>query len=193
MKPVFFASPSKLRAWLQQHHARKSELWIGFHKKGSGKPSITWVEAVDALLCFGWIDGIRKSVNATSYAIHVTPRKHHSKWSAINVSRVHPLKKLGLLQSAGLLAFEIRTAENTYSCEQRNAVELGARYQRQFSENKAAWKFFRSRTPYYQRTATWWVISAKKEQTRLKRLATLIAGSQHQQLIGPLRRPTKSK
>jgi uncharacterized protein YdeI (YjbR/CyaY-like superfamily) len=124
MKPVFFASPSKLRAGLEQHYARKSEVWVGFRKKGSGKPSITWPEAVDALLCFGWIDGIRKSVNATSYTSRVTPRKRGSKWSAINVNWVHQLKKLGLMQSAGLQAFEIRPAENTYSYEPCKAVEL---------------------------------------------------------------------
>src|ERR1700693_3814444 len=193
MKPVFFASSSKLRAWLQKHHARESEIWVGFHKKGSGKPSITWPEVVDALLCFGWIDGIRKSVNATSYTIRVTPRKRGSKWSTINVKRVHELKKLGLMHSAGLRAFETRTAENTYSYEQRNAADLEAQYQKQFKENKIAWEFFRSQAPSYQRTASWWVISAKKEETRLKRLATLIEDSQHQQFIGPLRRPTTSK
>jgi uncharacterized protein YdeI (YjbR/CyaY-like superfamily) len=193
MKPVFFASPSKLRAWLQKHHARETEIWVGFHKKGSGKPSITWPEAVDALLCFGWIDGIRKSVNATSYTIRVTPRKRGSKWSAINVKRAHELKKLGLMHSAGLRAFETRTAENTYSYEQRNAAHLEAQYQKQFKENKIAWEFFRSQVASYQRTASWWVISAKKEETRLKRLATLIEDSQHRQFIGPLRRPTKSK
>jgi uncharacterized protein YdeI (YjbR/CyaY-like superfamily) len=193
MKPVFFASPSKLRAWLQKHHARESEFWVGFHKKGSGKPSITWPEVVDALLCFGWIDGIRKSVSATSYTIRVTPRKRGSKWSAINVKRVHELKKLGLMHSAGLQAFEMRTAENTYSYEQRNAVELEAPYEKQFKENKIAWEFFRSQAPSYQRTATWWLISAKKKETKLKRLATLIEDSQHQQLIGALRRPPKSK
>ena len=125
MKPVFFASASTLRAWLQKHHAREREFWVGFHKRGSGKLSITWPEAVDALLCFGWIDGIRKSVSATSYTIRVTPRKRGSKWSAINVKRVHELKKSGFMHTAGWRAFEMRTAQNTYSYEQRNAVEPG--------------------------------------------------------------------
>jgi uncharacterized protein YdeI (YjbR/CyaY-like superfamily) len=106
MKPLFFESPSKLRAWLEKHHAQKNELWVGFHKKHSGKASITWPEAVDALLCFGWIDGIRKSIDEVSYTIRVTPRKSKSKWSLINVRRVPELRKLSLMHANGLKAFE---------------------------------------------------------------------------------------
>ena len=193
MKPVFFDSPSKLRAWLEKHHARKTELWVGFHKKGSGKPSITWPEAVDMLLCFGWIDGIRKSIDETSYTIRVTPRRPKSKWSAINVKRIQELKKLGLVHSKGLKAFEVRTAENTYSYEQRNVAKFDARFEKVFRTNKAAWDFFCSQAPSYQRTATWWVISAKKEETKLKHLQRLIEDSARGRSIAPLRRPARSK
>jgi uncharacterized protein YdeI (YjbR/CyaY-like superfamily) len=193
MKPTFFESPSKLRAWLEKHHARENELWVGFHKKSSGKASITWPEAVDALLCFGWIDGIRKSIDETSYTIRVTPRKAKSKWSAINVKRIQELKKLGLLHATGLKAFEVRTAENTYSYEQRNVSKLGDRFEKIFRTNKAAWDFFCLQAPSYQRTATWWVISAKKDETKLRRLERLIEDSEHRQPVGPLKRPAKFK
>jgi uncharacterized protein YdeI (YjbR/CyaY-like superfamily) len=193
MKPVFFESPLKLRAWLEKHHARKNELWVGFHKKSSGKASITWPEAVDALLCFGWIDGIRKSIDETRYTIRVTPRKRGSKWSAMNVKRVRELRKLGLMQAVGLKAFEVRTAENTYSYEQRNAAKLGGAYEKRFRENRTAWDFFRSQAPSYQRTAIWWVISAKKDETKLKPLGRLIEDSGCERSIAPLRRPAKSK
>ncbi|HXN98426.1 MAG TPA: YdeI/OmpD-associated family protein [Candidatus Acidoferrales bacterium] len=193
MKPTFFESPSKLRVWLEKHHARETELWVGFHKKGSGKPSITWPEAVDALLCFGWIDGIRKSLDETSYTIRVTPRKAKSKWSAINVKRIQELDKLGLVHARGLEAFEARTAENTYSYEQRTVAKLGRRFEKQFRANKTAWDFFRSQAPSYQRTATWWVISAKKEETKIKRLERLIEDSARGQSIAPLRRSAISK
>lgn len=193
MKPTFFESPSKLRAWLEKHHAQETELWVGFHKKGSGKPSITWPEAVDALLCFGWIDGIRKSLNETSYTIRVTPRKAKSKWSAINVKRIQELDKLGLVHTRGLKAFEAREAENTYSYEQRNVAKLGGRFEKVFRANKTAWDFFRSQAPSYQRTATWWVISAKKEETKVKRLERLIEDSARGRSIAPLRRSAISK
>jgi len=193
MKPTFFESPSKLRAWLEKHHAQEKELWVGFHKKASGKASITWPEAVDTLLCFGWIDGIRKSVDETSYTIRVTPRKPKSKWSAMNVKRIRELKKLGLVHAKGLKAFEERTAENTYSYEQRVVAKLGGHFEKVFRANKKAWEFFQSQAPSYQRTATWWVISAKKEETKLKRLERLIEDSARGQSIAPLRRAAKPK
>lgn len=193
MKPMFFESPSKLRAWLEKHHEQEKELWVRFHKKSSGKASVTWPEAVDALLCFGWIDGVRKSIDETSYTIRVTPRKPESKWSLINVKRVHELRKLGLMHANGLKAFEVRTAEGTYSYEQRNVAKLGNRFEKQFRANKKAWEFFRSQAPSYQRTATWWVISAKKEETKLKRLERLIGDSGRGRSIDPLKRPAKSK
>ena len=193
MKPLFFESPSKLRAWLEKHHAQETELWVGFHKKRSGKASITWPEAVDALLCFGWIDGIRKSIDEVSYTIRVTPRKSKSKWSLINVRRVPELRKLSLMHANGLKAFEARTAEGTYAYEQRNVAKLGARFEKLFRANKPAWKFFRSQAPYYQRTATWRIISAKKEETKRRRLERLIQDSARGRSIAPLRHSAKSK
>ncbi|MGB8522740.1 MAG: YdeI/OmpD-associated family protein [Candidatus Acidiferrales bacterium] len=148
---------------------------------------------MDALLCFGWIDGIRKSINEVSYTIRVTPRTSKSKWSAINVKRIPELKRLGLLHATGLKAFEARTAENTYSYEQRNVAKLGGRFDKLFQANKTAWDFFRSQTPSYQRTATWWVISAKKEETKLRRLERLMEDSARGRSIAPLKRPAKSK
>jgi len=190
IKPVFFSSPNAFRAWFQKHHAEEHELWVGFHKKGSGRPSITWPEAVDAALCFGWIDGVRKSLDDGSYVIRFTPRKPRSTWSAVNIKRVGELAKLGLMQPAGLKAFEKRSDDRSaiYSYEQRKTAKLPVDYEKQFRARKKAWEFFQAQPPWYRRTAAYWVISAKKEETRLKRLAALIEDSEHGQRVGPLRR-----
>jgi len=195
MKPLFFASPSAFRTWLEEHHGQAQELWVGFHKKSSGKPSLTWPESVDAALCFGWIDGVRKSVSAESYVIRFTPRKSVSTWSAINIKRAGELTKMGLMQPAGLKAFEKRSDEKSviYSYEQRKTAKLGGVYEKQFRARKKAWNFFQAQAPWYRRTASWWVISAKKEETRLKRLGMLIEASEHEQSVAPLKRPTGSK
>lgn len=193
MEPTFFATPSAFRAWLQKRHDKEQELWIGFHKRGSGKPSITWPEAVDAALCFGWIDGVRKSLNDDSYTIRFTPRKPSSTWSAVNIKRVAELIRLGLMQPAGMGAFEKRADDKSaiYSYEQRKTAKLSGEYEKQFRARKKAWDFFESQPPWYRRTAAFWVISAKKEETRLKRLATLIEDSEHGRSIAPLKRPEK--
>ena len=166
----------------------------GFYKVGSVKPSITWPEAVDGALCFGWIDGVRRSLDETSYVIRFTPRRSRSVWSAINIKRVAELTKLGLMRSAGVQAFERRTGDRSeiYAYEQRMGAKLCAAYERKFRANKKAWKFFQSQPPWYRRTASWRVISAKKEETRLKRLAQLIDDSEHERAIPELRR-TASK
>ena len=192
MEPTFFAAPSAFRAWLEEHHERAQELWVGFYKKGSGQPSITWPEAVDEVLCFGWIDGVRKGIDDVSYTIRFTPRKPRSIWSAVNVKRAEELTRLGLMRPAGLRAFEARAAERSgiYAYEQRNAAELGEVYERRFRANKEAWDFFQAQAASYRRTAIWWVISAKREETRLKRLAALIDHSAHGRTIRPLTRPT---
>jgi uncharacterized protein YdeI (YjbR/CyaY-like superfamily) len=190
--PRFFPSLSAWRAWLEEHHAESKELWVGLYKKDSGRPSITWPEAVDGALCFGWIDGLRKSVNATSYKIRFTPRKPRSIWSAVNVTRAIELSTMGSMHAAGLLAFQKREGKRSeiYSYEQRKAAKLPAGYEKGFRAHPAAWKFFRAQAPWYQRTAIWWVISAKKEETRLKRLAALIEDSGHQRTIRAMtRRP----
>jgi uncharacterized protein YdeI (YjbR/CyaY-like superfamily) len=173
MKPTFFPSPSEWRAGLEEHHEKHQELWVGFHKKGPGKPSITWPEGVDGALCFGWIDGVRKSVDESSYLIRFTPRRPRSVWSAVNIKRVGELSSMGLMRPAGVQAFERRTGNRSeiYAYEQRKGAKLSGAYEKTFRARKKAWEFFQAQPSWYQRTASWWVISAKKEETRLKRLA----------------------
>jgi uncharacterized protein YdeI (YjbR/CyaY-like superfamily) len=190
LKPKFFATPADFRAWLEKNHSRVSELQVGFHRKASGRPSITWAEAVDQALCFGWIDGVRRSVDDESYQIRFTPRRARSIWSAVNVARVEELTKLGLMQPAGVAAFEARRADRTgiYSHEQREAAKLTRPQEKRFRANAKAWKFFQAQPPGYRRQATWWVVSAKKEDTRERRLDTLIADSEQGQAVRHLRR-----
>jgi uncharacterized protein YdeI (YjbR/CyaY-like superfamily) len=189
MKPVFFSSPPDWHAWLEEHHETHDELWVGFHKRDSGKASITWPESVDCALCFGWIDGVRKSLGETSYVIRFTPRRPRSVWSAINIKRVAELTKLGLMRPAGIQAFERRTGKRSeiYAYEQRKGAVLSGTYEKIFRANKKAWKFFEAQPPWYRRTASWLVISAKKEETRLKRLAQLIEDSANERTIRELR------
>jgi uncharacterized protein YdeI (YjbR/CyaY-like superfamily) len=193
--PRFFAALADWRAWLEQNHAAEPELWVGFYKRDSGRPSITWPESVDGALCFGWIDGVRKSIDASSYKIRFTPRKPRSIWSAINIKRATELKDLGLMHAAGLAAFEKRDEKRSaiYAYEQRKSAKLPPAYEKQFRANKTAWQFFTAQPPWYQRTATYRVISAKREETRLKRLATLIDDSENQRSIAELRRPAAKK
>ncbi len=188
----FFETPAEFRAWLEANHETATELWVGFHKKGSGRPSMTWPEAVDQALCFGWIDGIRKSVDASSYTNRFTPRKPTSTWSTVNVEMVARGTDQGLMRPAGLRAFEARDAANSgvYSFEQR-PQDLPPAYAERFQENGPAWAFFQAQPPGYRRTATFWVLSAKREGTRLKRLATLVDDSAHGRRIGLLARPSK--
>ncbi len=189
LKITFFKSPSAWRAWLEKNHAKADELWVGFYKKDSGKPSITWQESVDQALCFGWIDGIRKSINAESYKIRFTPRRQRSIWSAVNIKRVKELSKLGLMHSAGLEAFKKRDEKRSviYSYERKTSTLEGV-YAKEFKANKKAWKFFQSQPPGYRHTSSWWVMSAKKKETQLKRLAVLIKDSANGTTILPLRR-----
>ena len=189
MKPLFFPTPADWRRWLAKHHASADELWVGFHKRGSGKPSITWPESVDEALCFGWIDGVRKSLGAESYVIRFTPRRPGSIWSVVNVRRVGELTKARRMRPAGLRAFEKRTAKKTgvYSFEQRKVAKPPAAYVRRFKENPAAWRFFSNQAPWYQRVTTFWVVNAKQEETRLRRLAILIADSAAGRRIGLLK------
>ncbi len=192
MEPTFFATPSEFRAWLNEHHDKIQELWVGFYKKGSGKPSITWPEAVDQALCFGWIDGVRKGIDKERYTNRFTPRKAGSTWSAVNIKRVGELTSLGLMKPVGLRAFEKRSEAKSgiYAYEQKDAAKLEDADEQQFRANKQAWDFFQSQPAWYQRTATWWVISAKQEATRQKRLATLIEDSESGRTIAPLTRRT---
>ena len=193
-KPTFFRTPADFRAWLRANHDKFQELFVGFHKKSSGKPSITWPESVQVALCFGWIDGVRKSLNETSYTIRFTPRKPTSTWSAINIKSVQELTKKGLMHPAGLKAFAVRDEKKSaiYSYEQKRSAQFTREQEKQFRANKAAWEFFRSQAPWYQRVTTYWVISAKREETKLKRLSELIGRSQNQRRI-PRLIPTKKK
>jgi uncharacterized protein YdeI (YjbR/CyaY-like superfamily) len=189
-KTLFFATPADFRAWLENNHALHTELSVGFYKRDSGKPSITWPESVDAALCYGWIDGVRNSIDAVSYRIRFTPRKPTSTWSAINLKRVAELTKLGLMHSAGIKAFEARKADKTgiYAYEQRKAAKLPPACEKKFRAHKKAWTFFQQQPPWYQRTAIYRVISAKQEATREKRLAELIRDSAAGLAIKELRR-----
>jgi uncharacterized protein YdeI (YjbR/CyaY-like superfamily) len=193
VKPRFFASPEKLRAWLAEHHDTADELLVGFHKKATGKPSITWKESVDEALCFGWIDGVRRTIDADRYTIRFTLRRTRSIWSQVNIARAKELIADGRMQPAGLRAFEGRDEERTrqYSFEQDKANFTRAQ-EREFRANKEAWVFFESQPPSYRKPATWWVISAKKEDTKARRLATLIDDSAHGLRIKHLTRPTSN-
>jgi uncharacterized protein YdeI (YjbR/CyaY-like superfamily) len=188
-KVIFFATPEELRAWLEEHHASAAELWVGFYKKGSGRPSITWPESVDEALCVGWIDGIRKSIDGESYRIRFTPRKPRSTWSAVNLARVEALTREGRMRPAGLAAFEkrIEAKSGIYAYEQRKTAELDEAAEQRFRSDPEAWEYFQSRPPGYRKTALWWVVSAKKEETRRKRLEQLIEDSRNQRLIAQLR------
>ena len=187
MKPTYFASPDAWRAWLEAHHETRDEILVGFYKRATGKPSLTWPESVDQALCFGWIDGIRRRVDDDRYTIRFTPRRVGSIWSLVNRRRVAELKKLRLMRPAGLKAFAARTKSGIYAYEQRRDALLGPVYERKFrAADPAAWRYFKARPPGYQRTVSWWVTSAKKEETRLKRLAHLIARSSEGRAIGPL-------
>jgi uncharacterized protein YdeI (YjbR/CyaY-like superfamily) len=187
----FFATPASWRRWLEKNHARAAEIWVGLHKKGSGTRSITRPEAVDEALCYGWIDGIRKSIDETRYKNRFTPRKKSSNWSHVNIARIAALTEEGRMHPAGLAAFEARIPEKSgvYSFEQPEAATLGDEFERRFRANAEAWAFFQSQPPYYRRTATFWVVSAKQQPTRERRLSTLIADSAAGRRIGPLRRP----
>lgn len=178
MAPTFFPTPADFRRWLQAHHATAKELLVGFYKTGSGKASITWPESVDQALCFGWIDGLRQRIDDESYTIRFTPRKPTSTWSAVNIKRVEELTQLGLMTPAGLKAFEARKENKSgiYSYEQRTA-ELPPEYEKVLKANRAAWTFFQAQTASYRKAAMWWIVSAKQDPTRLKRLDQLIAHS----------------
>ena len=178
LKLKFFKAPSDFRKWFEANHASAAELWVGYHKKDSGKASITWPQSVDEALCFGWIDGIRKSIDNLSYKIRFTPRKPRTTWSTVNIKRARELMDQGLMQPAGLKAYQARKEYKSgiYSYEQRSA-ELPAPYDEKLRQNKAASHFFNAQPASYRKVAFWWIVSAKKEETRLKRLEKLIEDS----------------
>ena len=179
MKPKFFATAAAFRAWLEKHHQTADELWVGYYRKDSGKPSITWQESVDEALCFGWIDGIRKKIDDQAYTNRFTPRRAGSNWSAINIARVKALIKQQRMQPAGLAAFAKRSEAKSrvYTYEQVSHV-LDKALEKRFRANRAAWAFFEKQPPYYRRLMTGWLNGAKQEATRLRRLDKLMAASE---------------
>ncbi|NTU78426.1 MAG: bacteriocin-protection protein [Chloroflexales bacterium] len=190
---VFFATPAAFEAWLEEHHTAARELWVGYYKKGSGQPSITWPESVDVALCFGWIDGLRKTIDADRYRIRFTPRKPDSNWSAVNVARVEILTAEGRMRPAGLRAFAVRRADRTaiYSYELRHAAAFDEASEAQLRANESAWTFFSARPPSYRQAAIRWVMSAKKAETRQRRLETLVADSAAGRTVKELTPPSK--
>ena len=187
-KTIYFRSPAAFRAWLERHHATQRELLVGFYRVGTGKPSMTWSESVDQALCFGWIDGVRRSVDDDRYTIRFTPRKPKSNWSRINMAKVETLRKAGMMAPPGEKAFAAREEgrSGVYSFEQERPMELSPAYRKRFRANRKAWDWFQSQAPYYRRTIAFWVMSAKREETREKRLATLIADSSRGRRVGIL-------
>lgn len=191
-KITYFKTPAALRKWFGKNHGKKPELWIGYYKKGSGKKSVTYKEALDEALCFGWIDGIAKGIDENKYCQRWTPRRANSIWSAVNIKKVTALIESGKMTPAGLKRFNERDVKRTnlYSFEQKSH-ELPAPLEKKFKANKKAWANFQAMVPSYKKPALWWVISAKQEATQLRRLETLIADSEAGRPIKQLARPGK--
>jgi len=192
LNPIFFPKQTDLRKWFEKNHETEKELLIGFYKKDSGRESITWPQSVDEALCFGWIDSIRRSIDVISYSIRFTPRNPKSIWSAINIKKVENLTKLGLMKPVGIAAYNKLDPDKSkiYSFEQRS-VKFDKKYETIIKRNKKAWVFFSGQVPSYQKPAIHWVMNAKQEDTRLKRLNILINDSEKQLKIAPLRRNQK--
>lgn len=192
-EPIYFASPEDFRHWLEQNHDSSTELWLGYHKRATGKPTLTWPESVDEALCYGWIDGVRRSLGPDAYTIRFTPRKARSKWSEVNLKRVAALIASGRMHPAGLAAYASAgpATKTHYSYENRD-LELSPDRQRRLAANRAAADDLASRPPWYRRAATHWVESARKEETREKRFAELLAASSRGEPIKPLARKKPS-
>lgn len=181
MKPIFFTTPLEFRKWLTENHQTATEILVGFYKVHSGKPSITWPQSVDQALCFGWIDGVRKSINSESYCIRFTPRKPSSIWSTVNIKKVEELTKQGLMQQAGHEAFAKRKEEKSkiYSFE-TDVKKLSNDFEKQFKANKVAWEFFIKQAASYQKAVIHWIVTAKQEKTQQNRLEKVITESEKQ-------------
>jgi len=193
MEPLFFKDTYELREWLTKNHAIKKELWLGYYKKKSPKYNFSWSESVDELICFGWIDGLRKSIDNERYMIRITPRKPTSNLSSINIEKAKRLIGLNLMQEDGLKAFNLRLENkpNVYSFEQ-NSAELLEEFKQIFQKDELGWKFYNSLTPSVKKQCNWWVMSAKKKETKLKRLNILIESSKNKEKI-PQLKLTKKK
>lgn len=192
-KPLFFATPAAFRRWLRANHSRADELWVGYFKRHTGRPSLTWPESVDEALCFGWIDGIRRSIDAARYMIRFTPRRRGSHWSDVNIARATALIAEGRMQPTGLRAFDARPKRVTSYSYERAKAAFNPEDERAFRRAKRAWTWFQSRPPGYRRTVTHWVASAKKPETRAKRLRELIAHCAAQQAIPAMQRAVSKK
>lgn len=184
MKPTFFPIQTDFRRWLEENHDKETELLVGLYKVGTGKPSMTWAESVDQALCFGWIDGVRRKIDAESYSIRFTPRKAKSVWSAVNIKKIEELTKQGLMTPAGLAAFARRDENKSriYAYE-RQAAKLSAESEEQFRANKKAWEFFQNQAPSYRKVVIYWVMSAKQDATRQRRLEKLIVESENSRRV----------
>jgi uncharacterized protein YdeI (YjbR/CyaY-like superfamily) len=193
MEPITFETPAAFRRWLQQHHATEREVWVAYYRSSTGKPSMTWKESVDEALCFGWIDGIRKRIDGERYTNRFTPRRPGSNWSAINIERVGELIEQGRMRPAGLRAFEARREDRSgiYSYERRHEATFSPEFEKRFRAKKRAWAGFEARPPSYRQAAIVWVMSAKRPETRERRLAQLIEASAAGRTVPPLtpRRP----
>ena len=189
MTVLFFPTAADFRTWLAEHHDRHDVLWVGFHRKATGRPSMTWPESVDEALCYGWIDGLRKSVDDEAYKIRFTPRRPGSHWSLVNLERVSALIEEGRMEPAGMTAYEARDPDNSGRASyEREKADLSADQIATFKSRPVAWEFWCAQPPGYRKQATWWVISAKREDTRERRLATLIEDSANGLRIKQLRR-----
>lgn len=188
--PIYFSEPEEFRAWLERNHESADELLVGFHRKSTGRPSLTWAQAVDEALCFGWIDGVRRRVDDERYTTRFTPRRPRSIWSDVNVGRVAELTAQGRMRPAGLRAFEARSAQRTgiYSHERKKDARLSGAEERRFRADSAAWEFFQAQPPGYRRTALHLVVSAKRPDTRERRLTQLIEDSARGLRLKQLRR-----
>ena len=189
---LFFATPDELRAWFEANHESAIDLWVGYHRKSSGRPSVTWQDVVDQSLCFGWIDSVRYKVGDDSFAQRITPRRKRSTWSAINIKRFGELNEQGRVRPKGQAAFELRDEERSRIYAYENRVPLTDAMEAEFRKHKGAWKFFDSQAPWYKRAASYWVMSAKREETRERRLRQLIEHSKNGVRIPPLTRPSPS-
>jgi uncharacterized protein YdeI (YjbR/CyaY-like superfamily) len=187
VKPIFFSSPDEFYEWLEQHHETEQEVYVGYWKKATGKPSLTWSQAVDQALCFGWIDGRLNRIDDERHMQRFTPRRPNSNWSNVNVEKVERLKREGRMRPAGLAAYERRREDKTgvYSFERERAA-LSPEQERRFRTNAEAWEWFERCAPGYRRTAVHWVVSAKREETRERRLARLIECSAEGRKVPPL-------
>lgn len=179
MEPIFFRTAAELRGWFEEHHATAGELWVGMWKRGSGETGVTWREAVDEALCVGWIDSVVRRIDDRSHMQRFTPRRPRSRWSDVNVARVRELVREGRMRPAGLAAYEARTPERTgtYTHEQAGELELPPHARARLEAVPGAREFFDAQTRTYRRQAIWWVLSAKREETRERRLASLVEES----------------